>query len=37
MKFFELQFQQFLVIEEANWLHLEDDLKKEDHVPSDGG
>ena len=25
------------VIEEANWLHLEEDLKKENNVPNDGG
>ena len=26
-----------LVIDEANWLHLEDDLNKEGHIPKDGG
>ena len=25
------------MIEEANWLHLEDDLKKEGHIASGGG
>lgn len=25
------------VIDEANWLHLEDDLNKEGHIPKDGG